>query len=379
MNNYYDKLEIDKSASQESIKKAYRKLSKKYHPDMHVGGNQHAEAVFKEIKEAYEVLSNPTKKAYYDYQLELLKQQASAYAYREQTSTPYRTAKNNTNNKRYNSARNKRANVGIDKSKRGASGILPVFLVGFAVIGGLIYWLYLTNEQIKQRKAALPDYKVKEAMRKYDHVMKYDYVDYFNEGRTWVLNKGKYGLIDLKGNKITEAVYDWAQKFNDGLAIVKRNGKYGFVNKRGKEVTDIDYDFVENFVEGRALVMKNYQYSFIDRQGKEIIRLEYDRVSQYKDGLASFSIDGKWGFIDLAGNEVIKATYEKVYPFSNGLAAARIYGSYLWGFINKKGDVVIPFIYDDVNSFDYRGIADVVYKTQSQAINQKGKCIQGCN
>lgn len=379
MKNYYDKLGIDKSANPEEIKKAYRQLSKKYHPDMHVGGNQHAEAVFKEIKEAYEVLANPTKKAYYDYQLELIKQQAKAYAYREDTSTPYRTAKNNSNTKNYKSSRNKRSNVSVDKSKRGASGILPVFLVGFAVIGGLVYWLYLNNEATKRRKAALPDYKVKEAMRKYDHVMKYDYVDYFNEGRTWVLDKGKYGLIDLEGNKIIEPIYDWAQKFHDGLAVVKRDGKYGFVNKQGKEITRINYDFVDQFVEGRALVMKNYQYSFIDRNGKEIVRLKYDRISHYKDGLASFSQDGKWGFINLKGEEVIKATYEKVYPFNENLAAARVYGSYLWGFIDKQGKVVIPFIYDDVNSFDQKGVTDVVYKQKPQVIDLQGKCVEGCD
>lgn len=378
MKNYYDKLEIDKSANQEEIKKAYRRLSKKYHPDMHLGGNQHAEAVFKEVKEAYEVLSNPTKRSYYDYQLELLKQQSRVYTYQTQTTTPYRANRNNADTNHYKSTRNQRTRVTIDNSTRGAKGILPVFLVGLTVIGGLIYWLYMTNEQVKRNKAAMPDYQVKEAMRKYDHVMKYDYVDYYNEGRTWVLKNGKYGLIDLEGNEITGAIYEWTQRLRNGFAVVQRNGKFGFVDKKGKEITPIHYDFVENFVEGRALVLKNRQYSFIDTQGNEVVRLKYDRVSQYKNGLASYSINGKWGFIDLTGKEVIEATYEKVYPFSNGLAAARVYGSYLWGFINRKGEMVIPFIYDHVNSFDNRGVADVTYKTRTRVISKKGECLKGC-
>jgi len=63
--DYYEVLGIDRNASDEDIKKAYRKLAKKYHPDVNPG-NKEAEAKFKEINEAYEVLSDPQKKAQYD-------------------------------------------------------------------------------------------------------------------------------------------------------------------------------------------------------------------------------------------------------------------------------------------------------------------------
>jgi DnaJ-class molecular chaperone len=62
LKNYYEILGTDKSASQEEIKKAYRNLSKKFHPDV----NQDGEARFKEIAEAYEVLGDPAKRAQYD-------------------------------------------------------------------------------------------------------------------------------------------------------------------------------------------------------------------------------------------------------------------------------------------------------------------------
>ncbi len=63
--DYYEVLGVDKSADEATIKKAYRTLAKKYHPDMNPGDKE-AEAKFKEVNEAYDVLSDPDKKAKYD-------------------------------------------------------------------------------------------------------------------------------------------------------------------------------------------------------------------------------------------------------------------------------------------------------------------------
>ena len=63
--DYYEVLGVAKSASEEELKKAYRKLAKQYHPDVNPG-NAEAEAKFKEINEAYEVLSDKDKRAKYD-------------------------------------------------------------------------------------------------------------------------------------------------------------------------------------------------------------------------------------------------------------------------------------------------------------------------
>ena len=63
--DYYKTLGISKNASDDDIKKAYRKLARKYHPDLNPG-NQEAEAKFKEITEAHEVLSDKEKRQNYD-------------------------------------------------------------------------------------------------------------------------------------------------------------------------------------------------------------------------------------------------------------------------------------------------------------------------
>ena len=65
MSDYYDILNVSKSSSQDEIKKAYRKVAMKYHPDKNPD-NKQAEEKFKEAAEAYSVLSDDEKKSRYD-------------------------------------------------------------------------------------------------------------------------------------------------------------------------------------------------------------------------------------------------------------------------------------------------------------------------
>ncbi len=64
--DFYKLLNVDKNASEAEIKSSYRKMAMKYHPDRNSDNPEEAEAKFKQIKEAYEILSDPKKRAAYD-------------------------------------------------------------------------------------------------------------------------------------------------------------------------------------------------------------------------------------------------------------------------------------------------------------------------
>lgn len=115
--NYYDILQINKNASPEIIEKAYKTLAKKYHPDLQPEENKlNSEQILKEINEAYEILSNPEKKAIYDQNLQ------EQYVSSEDYNEIYRQNKilqdeiNNIQKNNINSNPNYDLNTNIDKN-----------------------------------------------------------------------------------------------------------------------------------------------------------------------------------------------------------------------------------------------------------------------
>lgn len=119
--NYYEILEINKNASPEIVKKAYTTLAKKYHPDLQEGMLKHAyEEKLKLINEAYEVLSNETKRKEYDEQLfqeNLEKERMTDELINENMNLKNelnRIKNNNSNTQQYNTNVNRNSNQNIN-------------------------------------------------------------------------------------------------------------------------------------------------------------------------------------------------------------------------------------------------------------------------
>ena len=98
MKDYYKMLDIKQTATLDEIKKAYRTLSKRYHPDMNKNGVEQ----FKTINEANSVLSDPAKRKAYDAKYNAHfktknTQQAAPKSTKQPTSNTYSSAKNNSN------------------------------------------------------------------------------------------------------------------------------------------------------------------------------------------------------------------------------------------------------------------------------------------
>jgi len=87
MKNHYHTLGIPRYSNSDEVKKAYRRLAHKYHPDKNKSG-EHGEEVYRQIKAAYDVLSNPLKKKDYDLLLRNSATPVSPYSFTRYTYQP---------------------------------------------------------------------------------------------------------------------------------------------------------------------------------------------------------------------------------------------------------------------------------------------------
>jgi len=94
MKNYYEVLEISENASQEVVERVYKLFAKKYHPDLNPDNPKEAEEKFKEITEAYEILSDESQRRSYDEKLNLEKKKAEAVNNQQNHSSAYSSSYN---------------------------------------------------------------------------------------------------------------------------------------------------------------------------------------------------------------------------------------------------------------------------------------------
>lgn len=156
MENYYNILNVPKSADGEEIKKAYRNLAMKYHPDKNPN-NKIAEDRFKMISEAYSVLSDPQKRKNYDLSMENAFTSGKTYTYRQNenpfgedifTSEWWQKVRKENRKKKENISRREAFTILIRGIILTLVGILLFKSIVFLGIFGLLLALSLVSEGI---------------------------------------------------------------------------------------------------------------------------------------------------------------------------------------------------------------------------------------
>lgn len=216
--------------------------------------------------------------------------------------------------------------------------------------------------------------------------------EFQSNGLAVVRNGNDYGIIDIKGNYITEHKFSYISPFSEGIAIVEdasgfkaidekgkiifegssyigyfKNGMayfnqkstdgryfYGYFNNLGEIVIQPKYEFAENFIDDKAVVkLGDYNYQIIDKKGNPLSTFNYFYLGDMGDGLVAFrEKEGDMiGYMDEKGKIVIPPSFISAEAFKDGFAVTRgenFIPSY--GLINKKGEYVIKPEYNAIRN-----------------------------
>lgn len=212
------------------------------------------------------------------------------------------------------------------------------------------------------------------------------------------VNTQKFGVIDKKGNILSEAVYNNEISFNNGYSPINLNGKWGLINKKGEVIIKPQYqEMGRTFNEGYINVKKNGQWGYIDVNNNVKIAFQFDWCGTFCDEITWIQQGNVFGFIDKTGNELSPIWYNNILGIKNGKGYAKkgnkvykittkgttvlnnqkkdfgeIYGCYKisieaknihqlkpflskenrkWGYKNKEGEIVIKSKYKQATHF----------------------------
>jgi hypothetical protein len=161
-------------------------------------------------------------------------------------------------------------------------------------------------------------------------------------------------------------------KFNDGLAVFIDNGKFGYMNLNGEKIIAANFDYASMFYNGLAEVEMNGKSCFIDTLGNKKFEPIYEELRPYAEGFAGYKQNNKYGFVNSKGEMMMQPYYDDVAYFNNGLCPVR--KGQNWGAINKEGKLILKLEFDFVSPFE-DGIAEVIYKGVSLYADTKGNLL----
>lgn len=161
-------------------------------------------------------------------------------------------------------------------------------------------------------------------------------------------------------------------KFNEGLAVFIDNGKFGYMNLNGEKIIAANFDYASMFCNGLAEVEINGKSCFIDTMGNKKFEPIYEELRPYAEGFAGYKQNNKYGFVNSKGEMMMQPYYDDVAYFNNGLCPVR--KGQNWGAINKEGKLILKLEFDYVGPFE-DGIAEVIYKGVSLYADTRGNLL----
>ena len=177
----------------------------------------------------------------------------------------------------------------------------------------------------------------------------------------------KYGIIDIDGKKITDAIYDDIDtlQFKEGELLVKQDGKEGIINIKGTTLVKSQYDGIEadKYYEENTGYKKDgyitkettgegYRYGYINTKGKKILENKYNELYRItdinsEDAYIICAENGKYG-LSKNGKQIIKNDYQALtYNESNNTITALSGKNY--GVISIEGKEIVPFGYKQID------------------------------
>ncbi len=175
----------------------------------------------------------------------------------------------------------------------------------------------------------------------------------FYNGLARIMQNGKYGYIDKKGEIAISTQYKSAQDFHENAAIVDFNNKEkGLIDQKGNILFKCTYFELAPSISENLLFFRETEsskYGYINSKGKTVIEPQFNKVNVFEEGVAAVMKDGQYGYIDKSGKFTIEPQFEMADSFSEGLAIVKQGG--LRGIIDKKGQFILKPSYETITSF----------------------------